>query len=196
MSTQNENKRYRNWCVVVYPDSAPDNWKEQLDALNLKWVCSPLHDKDVDDDGVIKKAHWHIIISYSGKKSFEQVQEDIKFLNCPIPQYCRDIRSSVRYLVHLDHPHKYQYPQDEIECFGGFDLSEAFKFSSSEKKQMIGEILQYIRDNNVTEYFDLVNYCMDERYDDWFSVVTEGYTIMISNYIKSFRHMQHKDNEE
>lgn len=189
MSKPNENKRARNWCAVVYPDSAPENWKEQLDALNIKWACSPLHDKDVDDDGVIKKAHYHIIICHSGNKSFEQIRDDLKFLNCPIPQICRDVRSSTRYLVHLDHPHKYQYNRDDIECYGGFDLSNIMALSSSEKKQVITEVLQYIRDNNVTEYYDLVNYCMDEKHDTWFPVIIDGYSILITNYIKSYRNM-------
>lgn len=193
MSSKND-RRTRNWCAVVYPDSAPSDWKEQLDALNLKWACSPLHDKDVDDDGVIKKAHWHIILCYSGNKSFEQVCNDLDFLHCPIPQICRDVRSSVRYFVHIDHPHKFQYSKDDIECFGGFDISEVFKFTTSEKKQILSEILCFIRENGVTEYFDLVNYCYDEHFDDWFPIVTEGYTLLITNYIKSFRH-KIKDNQ-
>lgn len=189
MSTQKENKRARNWCAVVYPDSAPSDWKERLDALNIKWACSPLHDKDVDDDGVIKKAHWHIVICYSGNKSFEQVRDDLAFLNCPIPQICRDVRSSARYFIHLDHPHKHQYSREDIECFGGFDLSTCLQFSQSEKKQIVSQILTFIRENNITEYFDLVNYCMDEHYDDWFPIVTEGYTMLITSYIKSYRHL-------
>ena len=192
MSTQNENKRARNWCAVVYPDSAPKDWQNKLDALNLKWACSPLHDKDVDDDGVIKKAHWHIVICYSGNKSFEQVKDDISFLNCPIPQVCRDVRSSVRYFVHKDHPHKHQYSSDDVKAFGGFDISTCFAFSGSEKKVIVSEILSFVRENDITEYFDLVNYCMDEHYDDWFPIVTEGYTMLITNYIKSFRHLKEK----
>lgn len=189
MSEKNENKRCRNWCAIVYPDSAPENWMEQLDALNIKWACSPLHNQDMDDDGCKKKAHWHIIICYSGNKSFEQVKNDISFLNGPIPQICRDVRSSVRYFLHLDHPHKFQYSRDDIKCFGGFDIQTCLQFSQTEKKRIVFEILGYIRDNHITEYYDLVNYCMDERYDDWFPIVTEGYTMLITNYIKSYRHM-------
>ena len=101
---KSNNRRTRNWCAVVYPDSAPDNWKSILDNLNIKWACSPLHNLDVDDDGNIKKAHWHIILCYNGNKSYEQVVEDLDPLNCPVPQICRDVRSSVRYFIHKDHP--------------------------------------------------------------------------------------------
>lgn len=188
MAKENANRRARNWCAVVYPDSAPDDWKNLLDSLNVKWACSPLHDKDTDDDEQMKKAHWHIVICYSGNKSFEQVKEDLSELNCPIPQICRDVRSSVRYFIHKDHPHKFQYSQNDIECFGGFDISDVFSFSKSEKTDLFREILEYIRDNDIVEFFDLMNYAMEERPTDWFPLMTESGSLMLERYIKSNRH--------
>ena len=50
--------RARNWSLVVYPESAPENWRDILDDYHIPWVESPLHDKDINPDGEIKKAHW------------------------------------------------------------------------------------------------------------------------------------------
>ena len=36
--------RTRNWTVVLYPESAPENWRDILDALHIEWVESPLHE--------------------------------------------------------------------------------------------------------------------------------------------------------
>lgn len=190
MADTKSNKRARNWCAVVYPESAPKDWKEKLDSLNLKWACSPLHDKDCDDDGVIKKAHWHIVICYPGNKSFDQVCADLAYLNCPIPQICRDVNSSLRYFIHLDHPHKYQYDKRDIEGYGGFDVEEAFTLSKSSKRQVLREVFRYIRENNIEEYCDLVDACdelCDDGKDDWFTIVTENYTLAVKEYIKSRR---------
>ena len=38
----------RDWTFVVYPESAPSNWRELLDDTHLRWIESPLHDKDLD----------------------------------------------------------------------------------------------------------------------------------------------------
>ena len=38
--------RVRNWSWIVYPESAPENWKQLLDETGEKWIESPLHDKD------------------------------------------------------------------------------------------------------------------------------------------------------
>lgn len=36
----------RDWAFVVYPESAPENWREILDETRMRWIESPLHDKD------------------------------------------------------------------------------------------------------------------------------------------------------
>lgn len=46
------NKKYeyekgRDWTFIVYPESAPENWREILDETHLRWIESPLHDKDI-----------------------------------------------------------------------------------------------------------------------------------------------------
>lgn len=43
--------RKRNWVFVVYPESAPENWREQLKEMLVPGFISPLHDKDVNADG-------------------------------------------------------------------------------------------------------------------------------------------------
>ena len=58
---EKKNVKKRNWAFVLYPESAPENWKEQLQLTGLPCVISPIHDKDVNPDGTPKKAHHHII---------------------------------------------------------------------------------------------------------------------------------------
>lgn len=61
-------KRGRSWTIIVYPDSLPKNWLELLQ--NEPVAISPLHDKDVNPDGTLKKPHYHIVLNYKGNKSF------------------------------------------------------------------------------------------------------------------------------
>lgn len=195
MATKNANRRSRNWCAVVYPDSAPSDWKQLLDNLNIKWACSPLHDKDTDDDEQMKKAHWHIVLCYSGNKSFEQVCEDLSELNCPIPQICRDVRSSVRYFIHRDHPHKFQYNESEIEAFGGFDVADIFALSTTEKHELFKQIFEFICEWDIKEYFELVNYSMTpEAPESWFSCITDN-SMLFERYLKSNRHRKRVAND-
>lgn len=44
----------RTWGMVVYPESAPENWQELLSETFMQFAVSPLHDKDTNPDGEIK----------------------------------------------------------------------------------------------------------------------------------------------
>lgn len=50
-----ENIKKRNWGFILYTESAPLNWIEILKESGLPCCISPLHDKDVDSDGNLKK---------------------------------------------------------------------------------------------------------------------------------------------
>ena len=54
-SSGNKSSRTRNWTVVVYPESAPENWREYMDELQIEWVESPLHEFDTNATGEVKK---------------------------------------------------------------------------------------------------------------------------------------------
>ena len=106
MAKNKKDVRARTWTFILYPESAPENWRYILDGYHIPWVESPLHDKDVNPDGTVKKAHRHIILLFDGKKSFEQVKDITDALNAPIPQKTANTKGLVRYLIHMDNPEK------------------------------------------------------------------------------------------
>lgn len=173
---------------MVYPDSAPANWREILDGLHIEWVESPLHDKDINPDGTPKKPHWHIILLFDGKKSFEQIKEITDSLNSPHPQFVQSVRPMVRYLAHLDNPDKAQYSVSEIIAHGGVDLAELLKPTSSNRYALIAEMLDFIEAKNYTEFWDFLLYARQERFDDWFPLLSDNSAFVIKEAIKSRRH--------
>ncbi|MGK0627870.1 Rep family protein, partial [Enterococcus faecalis] len=50
--TKQPYKRGRNWAIVVYPESLPENWKEIIKSEPV--AMSPLLDKDVTAEGELK----------------------------------------------------------------------------------------------------------------------------------------------
>lgn len=172
--------RARAWTFVCYPESAPDNWREILDQELVPWVESPLHDKDPEPDGSgTKKAHWHIILLFSGKKSFSQVKQITDDLGQPIPQRVNDIRSMVRYLIHKDHPHKYQYDQKDIVCHCGAEIEQYFSLSSVSKDKILWDIIAFIDKNEVTNLMSLLNYVQANGLREWFDVICNRNSIII-----------------
>lgn len=180
-------KRTRNWSCVVYPDSAPENWREILDELHIEWVESPLHDKDINPTGEPKKPHWHVLLLFGGVKTYEQVQEVIAPLNCTIPVMCHNSKSMVRYFAHLDNPEKAPYSFTQIVAHGGVDIDDLLKPSSAERYFLIAEMISEIHSRNFTEFSDFMVYALSNRPDDWFPLLCDSAAYVVNLTIASNR---------
>lgn len=191
MPEKKRDERTRNWTIIVYPESAPENWKDILDSYHIGWLCSPLHDKDVNPDGDLKKAHWHVVLVFENKKSFAQIKEIADRINSPIPQKVEGIRGMVRYLIHLDNPEKYQYSKDDIENHGVYDIERYFKNSSTDRQTLI-EIVNYIRQEHITSFSTLTYYAIDTENEDWFDTLSQRSTIFLREVIQGEYHKQKK----
>ena len=179
--------RTRNWAAVIYPESAPENWREILDEEHIEWIESPLHEFDVNPGtGETKKAHWHILLAFDGVKSYEQVCEILKPLNCPIPKRVQSMRGAVRYMAHLDNPEKWQYNPAEIVGHGGIDVQAFLARSETERKEIVSCIFGWIRQNGCSEFSDLMEYAFENE-PEWFDVLISGYTIVFEAYFRSVR---------
>lgn len=186
MSLKNaSDTRTRNWTFLVYPESAPDDWREKIDELHAPWVESPLHNLDVDDaSGELKKAHWHIAIAFSGKKSFTQIKEITDSLNTTIPQPVNDMRGTVRYFAHLDHPYKHQYSISDIVGHSGFDLDSYLSPTSGEEMVILSQMCEYVSVAGIYEFADLVDYARESE-PRWFRLLATSKTVFMKEYIKS-----------
>lgn len=187
-SITSKDERTRNWSFIIYPDSAPVNWRDVLDKEYIQWVESPLHDKDKDANGEMKKAHIHILLMYPGKKSFSQIKSLTDSLNSPIPQKVASAKGLVRYMIHMDNPDKYQYDKSMIITHGGVDISDYLKPTSSSRYQLIREMMEFVVERDVTEMEDLLTYAMSERFDDWFPLLCDNSAYIMGALLKSRRH--------
>ena len=58
----------RNWVTIVYPESAPKDWRDKLREECIQAVVSPLHNADANPDGEQKKEHYHVMLLFDGPK--------------------------------------------------------------------------------------------------------------------------------
>lgn len=175
-------KRY--WAFVAYPESLPDDWLEKLQIQGIAMAISPLHDKDLDPTGELKKPHYHIILVYNGPTTYNNVLELTETVNGTIPIYLESVRGMYRYLTHRDNPDKHQYDDTEIKKLNGFDYD--VYISTSEILEIKKEILNLIDDMKIIEYAALINYCRKNR-TDYLEVVCNN-TIFWNTYLTSKRH--------
>lgn len=189
MTNQEKKKdeRTRNWTFVVYPESAPENWREIIDELRVPWVESPLHDKDVNPDGEIKKAHWHVMVMFSSKKSYAQIREITMQLRSPNPQKVSNAKGMIRYFSHMDNPEKYQYKKSDIIAHSGADIASYLSATTTERYELIREMMEFVGSQDITEMKELLDHAMRERFDDWFPLLCDNSAYIVDAYIKSNR---------
>jgi hypothetical protein len=186
--------RTRNWSFLVYPESMPDNWIEIIKEERVPFVVSPLHDSDISNanTGELKKAHYHVVITYNSIKTYEQVKQLTDSLNAPIPQQCKSIVGSVRYFIHLDDADKYQYNKEDIQAFNGFDLEKCFPVSATDRYQAIGDMMVYIVKEDIREFSKLSLYAKFNN-QEWFKLLCDNSTLFIGQFIKSRRHQSDEE---
>ena len=178
---RNVKKRY--WAMVLYPDSAPSNWRDKLRETGIQCAISPLHDKDVNADNTPKKAHYHIILCYEGPTTYKNVNNLCESLNQPIPQPLEQLRGYYRYLVHKDNPEKYQYDETRITTLNGFDIANYLDLTNSQVVAILKEITQFIDDNDIIEYSTLIKTFRENEFMSQFFEIAMNKTIFLNTYI-------------
>ena len=186
-ASNKQNVKKRNWAFVVYPESAPTDWVEQLQRTGLQCAISPLHDKDTDPTGEPKKAHYHVIATYSGPTSFNVVKALTESFNAPIPQALEQVRGYYRYLTHKDNPEKYQYNDNDIKSVNGFNIADFMELSRSEVNEIKRALQMLIREQGIIEYAHLMDYLLDEGKTLEYDVASNN-TYFFDKYIASRRH--------
>lgn len=194
MSDKNTNSRTRNFATVVYPESAPEQWQTILAEMKISAFVSPLHDSDLNADGQPKKPHYHVMLMYDGVKTEDQAREACEKIGGVGCEKINSVRSYARYLCHLDNPDKHQYNTEDVKQFSGADYFSVIG-SVADKYKAIREMIMFCFENHISEYSDLLFYCMNER-DDWFRVLCDNGTYVMREYLKSVHFQKVGDTNE
>lgn len=174
----------RNWGAVIYPESAPEDWKNILKLKGISFACSPLHDKDINPTGEPKKKHYHIVMCFPGPTTDKTVNDIMKELNQPIAIALESVRGYYRYLTHKDNPEKYQYDESKIELYNGFDVNDVL--NAFEVFQSMKTIQALIIENNIFEYSILMDYLLTTDQLELWNVAC-SHTLYFNTYITSRR---------
>ena len=175
--------RYRNFATVVYPESAPEKWRETLSGQFIPSFISPLHDKDVNPTGEPKKAHYHVMLLFDAPHTMDQAREVFEQIGGVGCEIVKSLRGYARYLCHLDNPEKEQYNPEDVRSLCGADYNHTIGLAI-DKYKAIREMMSFCRENNILSYSDLLEYCSEERFD-WFRVLCDNGTLVMKEYLKS-----------
>lgn len=177
------NIKSRYWAFILYPESTREDWKELLCSNGVVFAVSPLHDKDINPDGEIKKPHYHVLLEFEGPTTYKNVKENIcDLVNGTIPKKIISLRGYYRYLTHEDNPEKAQYSRTKIEEYGGFKL----ELTNTETVELRIKIINDINENDINELCELTDLYIATSDKDKLDLITHS-TYFIDKYICSRR---------
>lgn len=176
-------ERTRNWATILYPDSAREGWRDILTDLKVPCFLSPLHDKDLNPDGTLKKPHYHILFIFDGVKSREQVLDIVSLLFAVGTEYVNSVRGYARYLCHLDNPEKFQYSTNDVVSYCGIDYSDFISLSSDNIK-IIHEMIDFCEENNVSSFYLLSKYAFLYN-NSWARALSTCCSVFMKEYLQS-----------
>lgn len=175
------------FCCILYPDSSTydvDKVIKSLAAEHLTFAVSPIHDRDIEDDGSFKKAHFHLLLAYSSATTLNNIRGWFKVCGMSESELhsvrvCASAVGYYRYLTHKDNPEKAQYDDNDIRVFNDSDeLFKKFSKTASEKIDDLVRIFQIVDELNTVSFHNLIQYLMlNER--DLFKMLTSSSALAI-----------------
>lgn len=182
----------RNWLTILYPESLRDDFRDIIGDWHVPAVLSPLHDKDVwtkgEHKGEPKKPHYHLMVMFTGKKGYHQMEELFGGLlkaGHAEPVVCQDMRSSARYWCHMDDPQKAQYDPAGVTCFAGVDYQEITELPT-DKERYIREMCAWCRAEGCISFAALVDEAATSH-PDWHHALVSNCTMVMFRYVRSLQ---------
>lgn len=186
------------FCCILYPSSSTYDVDKVIKSLaeeHLTFAVSPIHDKDIEADGSLKKGHYHLLLAYSSATTLNNIRG--WFSVCGMPEcelhsvrVCASGLGYFRYLTHKDNPDKAQYDDKEIRIFNDYDeIFKKFANSESDKIDNLVRIFQIVDELNTISFHKLIQYLMlNERYLFKMLTSSSALAICVKEYQRSLEY--------
>lgn len=174
----------RGWLTLVYPESAPEGWKDKLASVGMQAIISPLHDKDLNATKEQKKPHYHVLLYWEGPTTRNNALKYVEMIGGVGCIPCASVRGSARYFCHLDNPEKAQYSKDDVKTICGLDYNLIIT-SDSDDMLAYFDIIDFIERNHLISFRKLMLYCRSYN-TDWAKLLLTKYRENVFRYMRSF----------
>lgn len=117
-------KRFRNFLLVIYEDDL--KFRGQLNSLLQEGKCAYIrHDKDLDDEGKLKKPHYHIVLNRKDACTISSLSKRNNVEEHMIEPIKKSFNGALKYLIHYNCNDKYEYEVEDVK-FNDLTLERKF----------------------------------------------------------------------
>lgn len=160
-------KDRRHYLLQFYLDNSQHmNILNHIINSNYKYIYV-IHDEDLDDNNNLKKPHIHLILSFDYVKSYRKLISDLE-LDEKFIQSVENIKTTSRYLLHLDNSNKHQYPYSSLVT-NDMEFYRKYFINSESEEENIHLILEFIvHYKGIVRYNDLCRFVLENKLWSYF----------------------------
>lgn len=197
MAQKKKNEKYRNrtHLLELYPDN--ESHVKALEKIKQSYdYAYILHDKDVKEDGTLKKPHWHIVLRFSNPKWNSALAEELgieeRFTEEP-----RNFDNTLLYLIHFNDSDKHQYHIDEVKGTLKKRVKELVNKANKSEGEKVYELIEYIeQQEEIIRVTAFAKYCANNGY--WAEFRRSGmiFCKMIEEHNANIAEKRHREDVE
>lgn len=164
-------KQARKFSGTFYPDSETYNADDVIQTIQeyfdeWAWI---IHDKDVDENGELKKPHVHWVGSIANPVPLTTIANRLTVPE-QFVEFVKSWKGSIRYLVHASNPEKAQYDVEAVHA--NFEVG---KFIARGPEVQLIMILKHIDENPGIDFRELIMWAAENGCSS--QLIRAGYLI-------------------
>lgn len=107
--------KYRNFMIILYTEDKKHCSILDYIINNFNNYAYILHDKDYNENGEIKKPHYHVMLCFDNPRTITGLSKELDLLPNYIEPTKHNYIKGLRYLIHADEEDKYLYAVEEVK---------------------------------------------------------------------------------
>lgn len=196
----------RNFAFIIYPESIPEDWQENLSKLGVSMAVSPLHNLDETErkfedmteeeqaiikrgDKIYKKEHYHVLYIARNPVTTESVRKKIKrSLGNNSVSHIEIVDSVEYYFKYLTHEssdaikkNKHKYDRKDIIYINDFDIDRYVFLDENQKRELKNQLLNIVQENHLVNIIDLMGYLKIYGSEHGINNMNDVYDVVTSN---------------
>ena len=155
--------RNRTHLLMLYPeDESHMNALKKIEkSYDYAYI---LHDKDCDENGNIKKPHYHVVIRFTNQKWNSSVAKELNIAENYLEEP-RNFDNALMYLIHFNDEDKYQYNIDDVKGPLKKRLREKINCVDKTEGEKVFDLIDYIENQeNIIKVTEFAKYCAINGY--------------------------------
>lgn len=163
-----EKFRSRRFCLLLYT-SEDDTHIKALEYIknNYENYAFIVHDKDLNNNGELKKSHTHIVLEFNNARWSSSLAEELGIT----PNYlqnCKNFEKALDYLIHFNDDTKYQYDISEVKGNLKKQLIKQMNSFNKDENEIVKEIIEMINNSDLIDVSTFVKIMCDWGYYSYF----------------------------